>query len=386
MDAPENRAGSPAAKTTAGRVGKPLPGALNRLRLTTPQPARHPRPLARATALAHLVFERPDLDLAVRFLQDFGLVVAAREPERVFLRAGGTEPYVYVVEHGPVARFVGLGLSVSSSAELEALAALPGASEIESSSRPGGGRLLRLTDPAGFRVEVVADRAPAEALPHRAPIALNAPDALVRVDGTQRPPQRPPEITKLGHLLLEVPNYQEVSAWYTGNFGFIPSDVCVLPNGEPAATFFRLDLGDAPADHHTLAMTINFVAGYGHSAFEVVDPDAVGMGQRVMQRAGWTHSWGIGRHILGSQIFDYWQDPWGDKHEHYCDGDVFTASAPTEIHPISREAMAQWGPEIPKSFTKPKLGFRELVALVRNLRRYDDLSVKKLVALIRLVA
>ena len=54
-------------------------------------------------------------------------------------------------------------------------------------------------------------------------------------------------------------------------------------------------------------------------------------------------TWGIGRHILGSQIFDYWQDPWGDKHEHYCDGDLFTADEPTGVHAVSREAMAQWG-------------------------------------------
>ena len=50
---------------------------------------------------------------------------------------------------------------------------------------------------------------------------------------------------------------------------------------------------------------------YGHSSFEVVDADAVGMGQRVLLKRGWRHAWGIGRHILGSQIFDYWEDPWG---------------------------------------------------------------------------
>lgn len=53
---------------------------------------------------------------------------------------------------------------------------------------------------------------------------------------------------------------------------------------------------------------------------------------------------GVGRHILGSQVFDYWQDPWGDKHEHYCDGDMFTADVATGIHEVSREAMSQWGP------------------------------------------
>ena len=65
-------------------------------------------------------------------------------------------------------------------------------------------------------------------------------------------------------------------------------------------------------------------------------PDAVGVGNRVMRDRGWKHAWGIGRHLLGSQIFDYWEDPWGDKHEHYCDGDLFTDDQPTGVHPASR--------------------------------------------------
>jgi hypothetical protein len=127
--------------------------------------------------------------------------------------------------------------------------------------------------------------------------------------------------------VLELADYQETCAWYTQHFGFIPSDVQVLPDGSPAVAFMRLDLGDKPADHHTLALAQGFVPKYSHSAYELVDADAVGMGHRLLREKGWTHAWGLGRHILGSQIFDYWQDPWGDKHEHYCDGDLFTADA-----------------------------------------------------------
>ena len=137
---------------------------------------------------------------------------------------------------------------------------------------------------------------------------------------------------RLGHVVLEVADYQATCAWYTQHFGFIPSDVQVLPDGSPAVAFMRLDLGDTPADHHTLALAQGFMPPYSHSAYELVDADAVGMGQRVLREKGWTHAWGIGRHILGSQIFDYWQDPWGDKHEHYCDGDLFTADQPMGVH------------------------------------------------------
>ena len=121
--------------TAVAGTSKPLPGLFNRLRLSTPQPARSAEPLTRATALSHLVFERPDVDLAVRFLLDFGLEVASREEDRVFLRAAGTAPYVHVVERGPEPRFVGLGLVVASDADLERLAGLPGASAIEARSR-----------------------------------------------------------------------------------------------------------------------------------------------------------------------------------------------------------------------------------------------------------
>ena len=57
------------------------------VQLTTPQPARHPSPTVKARKLAYLVFERPDLDKAERFLTDFGLHVALRSTQEVYLRA-----------------------------------------------------------------------------------------------------------------------------------------------------------------------------------------------------------------------------------------------------------------------------------------------------------
>jgi len=355
-------------------------------RMTTPQPARHPSPTVRARSLAYLVFERPDLDRAERFLTDFGLRRVSRSAELLFMRGTGPAAYCYRIHQGPVARFRGFGLAVESHSDLERLALLPGAGPIRAVTWPGGGEMLELTDPSGFRVEVVTGQVPAEELPHRGPIYFNLVGDRRRVNDTQRPTPQSPEVLKLGHVVIEVADYQATCAWYTQHFGLIPSDVQLLPDGSPAVTFFRLDLGDTPADHHTLALAQGFAPLYSHSAFEVVDADAVGMGQRVLRERGWRHAWGIGRHILGSQIFDYWQDPWGDKHEHYCDGDLFTADRSTGFHPVSREAMAQWGPVMPASFTKPTLSWANIVALLRNLRRSPDLSLRKLLTLARLFA
>jgi len=32
--------------------------------------------------------------------------------------------------------------------------------------------------------------------------------------------------------------------------------------------------------------------------------------------------WGVGRHNLGAQVFDYWADPWRHVHEHWTDTDL----------------------------------------------------------------
>jgi 3-(3-hydroxy-phenyl)propionate hydroxylase len=348
------------------------------VKLTTPQPARHPHPTAKATALSHLVFDRPDLSAAEDFLTDFGLRRVASDNEGLFFRGTESAPFCYIVRKADRARFAGFGLRVGSLDDLESLARLPGASNVQPLNWPGGGYCVRLVDPSGFRVDVVAGQTSAEALPRRAPLPFNSADTAPRINATQRLRFEPAEIVRLGHVVLEVADYQATCAWYTQHFGFIPSDVLVLPDGSPAVAFMRLNLGAAPADHHTLALVQGFAPMYSHSAYELVDADAVGMGQRVLRAKGWSHAWGIGRHILGSQIFDYWQDPWGDKHEHYCDGDLFTEDQPTGVHAVSREAMAQWGQPMPRSFTQPRMTPSNVAALIRNLWRSPDLNVAKL--------
>ena len=354
------------------------------LRLLTQQPARHTSPTVKARALSYLIFARPDLDLAERFLLDFGLQTAHREADRLYMRGTGTTPYCYRIEHAKQARFLGFALEVASHDDLEKLAHLPCASAIEPLEGPGGGQRVRLTDPSGFLVEAVHGRQPCEPVARRSALPLNLVDDSPRINATQRPPIAPPEVIKLGHVVLELADYQATCAWYTRHFGFIPSDVQVLSDGSPVVAFMRLDLGDEPADHHTLALAQGFMATYSHSAFEVVDADAVGVGQRILRERGWKHAWGIGRHILGSQIFDYWQDPWGLKHEHYCDGDLFTADHPVGLHEVSAEAMSQWGQRMPKSFTKPVMNLKNLKALVHNLQSSPDLTLRKLLALKRL--
>ncbi|MEG3125943.1 hypothetical protein [Sphingomonas sp. GB1N7] len=346
--------------------------------LTTAEPARHPSPTVKARALSYLIFDRADLDLTSKFLVDFGLHVADRRPDALFMRGSAAAPFCYVAVQAKRSAFRGLGLAVKSRADLEALTAIGGASGIEPIAWPGGGEMVRLIDPSGFEVHAVFGAAPALPIAHRAPTVFNQAEERPRVDATQRFPLVPPQVLRLGHLVLELAAFQATAGWYTRHFGFIPSDVQLLDDGSPAVAFMRLDLGDEPADHHTLALAQGIAATYSHSAYEVVDADAIGVGQRMLRESGWRHAWGIGRHVLGSQLFDYWYDPFGDKHEHYTDGDVFTAAKPTGYHALSRDGMAQWGEKMPKSFVKPKITGKLVVSAIRNLVGNTDVTVAKL--------
>lgn len=43
-----------------------------------------------------------------------------------------------------------------------------------------------------------------------------------------------------------------------------------------------------------------------HSSFEVHDFDIQSLGHQWLREKDYDLVWGVGRHVLGSQIFDYW--------------------------------------------------------------------------------
>jgi hypothetical protein len=86
-------------------------------------------------------------------------------------------------------------------------------------------------------------------------------------------------------------------------------------------------------------------------SFEVQDIDDLAAGHDyLVQRWPDRHLWGIGRHLLGSQIFDYWKDPWGRLHEHWTDSDMLNDANPYRRHPKSQGLRSQWGPQAPQEF------------------------------------
>jgi len=345
-------------------------------------PLERPKQIvARADGLLYLHVARPDLDKATKFLTDFGLLAATRQGDTVHFRGVGENPVIYSVTRANRPGLLSVGLSVPDRASLLALAEESGTTPVPFTG-PGGGEMVRLRDPDGICVEVLYGQATAAPLPSRPAIPHNTPDRTVRVNDTQRPPLGPPEVTKLGHIVLTSPNFPRKVRWYMRMFGFIPSDVMCLPDATHAGAFMRLDRGATPSDHHTLFVVYGASADIDHAAFEVIDLDAVQMGQQLLKAGGYKHAWGVGRHLLGSQIFDYWRDPWGLKHEHYADGDLFDASQPAGYHKLDREGLYQWGPDLPDDFVNGRPTFGQVASLLRGAMR-GDVELRPLLAAAR---
>ena len=318
-----------------------LPSGIQKL----PRPA----PLVKAQALAFLMFEKPDLAATKAFLNDFGMLQASDDGGQLTMRGHGSAPAIYVARRGSRARYIGAAFSVASQAELQRLQADTGARRLNSADIPGGGSGVELVDPAGNLIWLVAGQRPSLPQPLRAPLHsyANCHGEVRRVNATVRPPLVPAAVVRLGHVVLQTVDFAGMADWYMRHLGLIPTDVQYLADGSPNLAFFRLDLGDTPADHHSLVLAGGIEEKYEHSAYEVIDLDALGQGQNVLRANGHRHMWGIGRHILGSQLFDYWYDPDGMEFEHYTDGDVFTAAHETHYVPLELSGIWAWGDDVP---------------------------------------
>jgi catechol 2,3-dioxygenase-like lactoylglutathione lyase family enzyme len=327
---------------------------------------RSRNPLVKAAGLAWLEFEKPDLAKAEQFLTDFGFAVADRSPEAVVMRGRLAAAPCLVIRHGPRPRFTGPAFQAAAREDLDRLARDTGADV----TGYRGGHAVELRDPSGIPVRVAFGVPELAALPERAPLPLNFGPSPVRVNVTQRPEQRPAETERLGHVVLGTTRFQAALDWYLDKLGLIVSDFCYLDGRRgrgPVMAFIRCDQGSAPTDHHTLAMLLQPRTGYVHSAYQLTDLDEVAASGQYLRDRGYRHSWGIGRHIQGSQIFDYWRDTDQLMFEHYADGDVFDSSVPPGWAPLSVSGLAQWGPRATADFT----GARDpgtLVAAIRALQ------------------
>ena len=293
--------------------------------------------------IAYVRFAVPDLDAAQKFTHDFGLVTTLRSEDRLFSRGTDPDAYVHVAERGEPA-FRGVAFEAARSEDLVAVSQMEGASAVEALDAPGGGVGVRLTDPDGFVVEVVHGREQPAALEVRKPLPLNRGSDRQRFGELQRLQAGPAQVKRIGHCVVRVADFRVSHEWYCSRFGFLTSDEVRLTDpGDVVTAFLRCDRGDTHVDHHSFLCVGLGEPGFEHAAFEVEGFDSLMLGHDHLRAEGYEHHAGVGRHILGGQIFDYWKDPWGHVMEHFSDGDLLNASAEVGRCDPGTALGTQWG-------------------------------------------
>ena len=106
---------------------------------------RSKAPIVKADQLLFVHFERPNLEQAEQYLGDFGLVVTERSQHDLFMRGAGPQPYIYHATQGPNARFLGLGLSVTTNEDLRKLATAFGCRIEVNRSRKAWGEAAKIS-------------------------------------------------------------------------------------------------------------------------------------------------------------------------------------------------------------------------------------------------
>lgn len=315
-------------------------------------------------------YQHPDLSEISTFLRDFGMTVAKKTETQRWFKGYGPDQYVYYAQQGPKA-FLGGAFEVQSYAELEKAAALgegivvsDGIEELKDA--PGGGYMVSLRDPEGFVIHLIHGQTPKEPGPFPEVLETNYPDkdAKPRKARFQRFKPGPAAVHKLGHFGLCVKDFPRMVEWYTHTFNFAPTDFLYIEEGEgkrkDVATFLHLDLGPTFTDHHSFFLSTlpptpfsassPTKAHVHHASFEVHDFDSQNLGHEWLVSRGYKLVWGVGRHILGSQIFDYWWDTSGNMVEHYADGDLVNEETEVGWGAAGDESLAVWGPEVPGWF------------------------------------
>ena len=352
------------------------------------QPGRDPNPVIKVRDIAWLEFQKPDLARAETFAHAFGFATVTRTTEELVLRGSDAGSPAVIIRKGDRSRYLGAAFKAADAADLHRLAEATN-TQVVALPENLGGIAVNLADPSNALVRVVADTHPLDPLPLQPTQVFNVGHTVERTNATQRPPRAPAQVQRLGHVVLQTTKYIETLNWYLRYLGLIVSDFKYFDGQRergPTMSFIRCDRGAEPTDHHTFAMTLGPRNRYVHSAYQVADLDALAAGGEFLLDHGYDRSWGIGRHIEGSQIFDYWRDPDGFLVEHFTDGDLFDCTLETGWSPMTASGLAQWGPAPTADFLGIKPGkesLREAASMFGALRHNNEFDLDRLFGLLK---
>ena len=329
--------------------------------------------------LERIIYCVDDVDLTVRFLEDFGLVSYHKDEKscrfdlpdnsRVYVRDGSKFPVPGSQVNGQGVHEVVWG--VDSPAHLETLVERIAVDREVRRDEDGIAHFIADGGiPMGLRYwpEKRVVNAPTD--PVNSPGSINRMNTHRRWIDRARP-------KSLSHVVFISPDFEATFEFLRDRMGFRLSD---LQRG--LGIYFRCD---GTHDHHNMFL-MNANSGYPgtdgtlrfhHVNFTVTDLDEIMVGKNYMERRGWAQSvWGLGRHRIASALFLYLPCPGGGEVEYGADSDALDASwIPRDFSTSFGIAhwmhdMPEWWLESPEwdvTFaepTQPKKG---------SVKKHDDL-------------
>lgn len=172
------------------------------------------------------------------------------------------------------------------------------------------------------------------------PVTPAASRLNTRIRGYERPTP-----SHLGHLGLFGSDIEATAQFYQ-RLGFRISD---------RITEFGLFLrGTGSIDHHNLFIIKREQPGLNHLNLRLADVDELGTGMSFLERRGWRPVWGMGRHLFGSHMFGFFDNPAGSYLEFTCDEDYILDD--NQWQPLELDArttpITMWGGMLPEEVFK----------------------------------
>lgn len=288
-------------------------------------------------SINHFALSMPNLPTSAEFLRTFGLRVQ-ETPDQLHVRTDFDDHVWAVIVHGQRKQLAYVSVACYAEDFRTLVGQIAAAGGAVAQPHPAGerdGHWFR--DPHGMlmHLKVGAKTSPdhKSSMPDLN-VAANERGAPLRSLSAKVAP------TRMSHLALFTPNVTDSVDFHTRALGLRLSD----RSGDIVA-FAHARHG---SDHHLLAFANGGGIGLHHSSWDVPTIDDVGRGNSQMRAAGHHNHWGPGRHVLGSNYFNYVEDPFHQWWEHSCHIDFIEKGIrwePTNSPP--QDALYLWGPDLP---------------------------------------
>jgi catechol-2,3-dioxygenase len=257
--------------------------------------------MVQVTRLAHVGLQAHSLSAQAEFYNDrWGLERVDESGREMFFRADGPDHHVLTLTETDQSGLHHVALQVPNLEDIdraheELLArgveiVTPPTQDLE----PGVKRALRLRDPDGFLVELVAG-------------VETVSDPFKHQD------VKP---TALNHIVLNVRDQAASENFYREALGFKLTDRFV-----GGLSFWACN-----ANHHTLAFAQarDGNPAFHHAAFEMRDWEEWIKAVFYAGERGIPRAWGPGRHLFGNNLFSYYKDPEGNTVEYTAEVEQIT--------------------------------------------------------------